>query len=178
MNLLNLVKPASFVRCLLQTFVVVQSLSSVWLFQPYELQYSRLPFIISWSLNKLMSIELVMPSNSDAILCHPLLLLPSIFPSIRVFPWVGSSFRWPKYWSFSFNISPSGGHHSFPWVLVHTGFCLFPKSISWRRQWKLTPVLLPGNSHGQRSLVGCIHGVTKSRTRLRDFIFTFHFHAL
>ena len=71
------------------------------------------------------------------------------------FPWVGSSFRWPKYWSFSFNISPSGDRHSFPWVLVHTGFCLCPKSISQRRQWKPTPVLLPGNSHGQRSLVGC-----------------------
>ena len=49
----------------------------------------------------------------------------------------------------------------------------------WRRQWPPTPVLLPGKSHGQRSLVGCIvHGVAKSRTRLSDFIFTFHFHAL
>ena len=61
----------------------------------------------SWSLLKLMSIESVMPSN-HLILCHPLLLLPSIFPSIRVFS-NESVFpiRWPKYWSFSFNISPS-----------------------------------------------------------------------
>ena len=61
----------------------------------------------SWSLLKLMSIESVMPSN-PLTLCHPLLLLPSIFPSIRVFSnesvlWI----RWPKYWSFSFSISLS-----------------------------------------------------------------------
>ena len=61
----------------------------------------------SWTLLKLMSIELMMPSN-HLILCHPLLLLPSIFPSIRVFS-NESAFhiRWPKYWSFSFSISPS-----------------------------------------------------------------------
>ena len=61
----------------------------------------------SWSLLKLMSIESVMPSN-HLIFCHPLLLPPSIFPSIRVFS-SESVFhiRWPKYWSFSFNISPS-----------------------------------------------------------------------
>ena len=47
-----------------------------------------------------------------------------------------------------------------------------------RRQWHPTPVLLPGKSHGQRSLVGCSPWVAKSRTRLSDFIFTFHFHAL
>ena len=61
----------------------------------------------SRSLLKLMSIELVMPSN-HLILCRPLLLLPSIFPSIRVF--FNESvlrIRWPKYWSFSFSISPS-----------------------------------------------------------------------
>ena len=64
----------------------------------------------SWSPPKLMSIELVMPSN-HLILCHPLLLLPSIFPSIRVFS-NESAFRirWPKYWSFSFNIRPSTEH--------------------------------------------------------------------
>ena len=48
----------------------------------------------------------------------------------------------------------------------------------WRRQWHPTPALLPGKSHGQRSLVGCSHGVAKSRTRLSDFTFNFHFHAL
>ena len=60
----------------------------------------------SWSLLKLMSIELVMPSN-HLILCCPLLLLPSIFPSIRVFSNESVlRIRWPKYWSFSFSISP------------------------------------------------------------------------
>ena len=50
-----------------------------------------------------------------------------------------------------------------------------PSTVGWRRQWHPTPVLLPGKSHGQRSLVGCIHGVANSRARLRDFTFTFHF---
>ena len=62
------------------------------------------------SLPKLMSIELVMPSN-HLILCHPLLLLPSIFFSIRVFSnELALHIRWPEYWSFSFNISPSSEH--------------------------------------------------------------------
>ena len=61
----------------------------------------------SWSLLKLMSIELVMPSN-HLILCHPLLLLPSVFPSIRVFSNESVlCMRWSKYWSFSFSTSPS-----------------------------------------------------------------------
>ena len=64
----------------------------------------------SRSLLKLMSIELVMPSN-HLILCRPLLLLPSIFPSIRVFTNESAlRVRWPKYWSFSFNISSSNEH--------------------------------------------------------------------
>ena len=64
----------------------------------------------SWSLLKLMSIESGMPSN-HLILCRPLLLLPSIFPSIRVFSNESAlHIRWPKYWSFSFNISPSNEH--------------------------------------------------------------------
>ena len=64
------------------------------------------PLLHHLSLLKLMSVELVMPSN-HLILCHPLLLLPSIFPSIRVFPnKLALCIRWPKYWSFSFSISP------------------------------------------------------------------------
>ena len=64
----------------------------------------------SRSLFKLMSIDSVMPSN-HLILCHPLLLLPSIFPSIRVFSNESVlRIRWPNYWSFSFNISPSNEH--------------------------------------------------------------------
>ena len=64
----------------------------------------------SWSLLKLMSIKSVMLSN-HLILCHPLLLLPSIFPSIRVFSNESAlCIRWSEYWSFSFNISPSNEH--------------------------------------------------------------------
>ena len=67
-------------------------------------------FTISWSLLNLMSVESVMPSN-HLILCCPLLLLPSIFPSIRVFSNESViCIKWPKYWSFSFNISPSNEH--------------------------------------------------------------------
>ena len=68
---------------------------------------ASMSFTISQSLLKFMSIESVMPS-SHLILCHPLLLLPSIFPSMRVFYNVsGLHIKWPKYWSFSFSISPS-----------------------------------------------------------------------
>ena len=74
----------------------------------------------SWSFLKLMSIELVMPS-SHLILCHPLLPLPSIFPSIKVFSNESAlHMRWPKYWSFSFSISPSNEH---------------PGLISYRMAW-------------------------------------------
>ena len=72
------------------------------------------------SLFKFMSIELVMPSN-HLILSHPLLLLPSIFPNIRVFPSESTlCMRWPKYWSFSYSISPSNEH---------------PGLISFRMDW-------------------------------------------
>ena len=87
----------------------VQSLSHVWLFvTPWTTAHqASLSITNSQSLLKLMFIESVMPSN-HLILCHPLLLLPSIFPSIRVFS-KESVLRisWPKYWSFSFSISPS-----------------------------------------------------------------------
>ena len=74
----------------------------------------------SLSITKFMSIESVMPSN-HLILCHPLLLLPSIFPSIRVFSHESAlRIRWPKYWTFSFNISPSNEH---------------PGLISFRMDW-------------------------------------------
>ena len=90
-------------------FSSVQSLSCVWLFVvPWiAARQASLSITNSWSLFKLMSIESVMPS-SHLILCHPLLLLPSIFPSSRVFSNESVlCIRWPKYWSFSFNISPS-----------------------------------------------------------------------
>ena len=74
----------------------------------------------TWNLLKLTSIELVMPSN-NLILCHPLLLLLSIFPSIKVFSSESAlHIRWSKYWSFSFNISPTKEH---------------PGLISFRMDW-------------------------------------------
>ena len=100
----------------------VQLLSHVRLFAtPWTTAHqASLSITNSWSLLKLISIESVMPSNHH-ILCRPLLLLPSIFPSIRVFSnesALGS--RWPKYWSFSFSISPSNEH---------------PGLISFRMDW-------------------------------------------
>ena len=86
----------------------VQSLSHVRLFAtPWAAaRQASLSFTNSQSLLKLMSIKLVMPSN-HLILCHPLLLLPSIFPSIKVFSYESVlCIRWPKYRSFSFSISP------------------------------------------------------------------------
>ena len=88
--------------------VVVQSLGWVQLFAtPWTAAHqASLSFAISCSLLKLTSIELTMSSN-HLILCHPLFLLPSIFPSIRVFSNKSAlCIRWPKYWSFSFSISP------------------------------------------------------------------------
>ena len=85
-----------------------QLLSRVWLFStPWTAAcQASLSFTISWSLLRLMSIESVMPTN-HLMFCHPLVFLPSIFPNIRVFSndlalWI----RWPKYWSFSYSISP------------------------------------------------------------------------
>jgi len=90
-------------------FSSVQSLNHVQLFAtPWTAAcQTSLSITNSWSLLKLMSIESVMPSN-HLILCRPLLLLPSIFPSIRIFSNESAlRMRWPKYWSFSFSISPS-----------------------------------------------------------------------
>ena len=100
----------------------VQSLSHVRLFViPWTAAHqASLSLTHSQSLLKLMSIESVMPSN-HLILCCPLLLPPSIFPSIRVFSNESVlHIRWPKYWSFSFNISPSNEH---------------PGLISFRMDW-------------------------------------------
>ena len=81
---------------------------------------ASLSFTISWSLLKLVSIESMMPSN-HLILCCPLLLLPPIFPNIRVFPNESVlRIRWPEYWSFNSNISPSNEH---------------PGLISFRMDW-------------------------------------------
>ena len=90
-------------------FRSVQSLSRVWLFAiPWiAARQASLSIANSWSSSKHVCIESVIPS-SHLILCHPLLLLPSIFPSIRVFSNESAlHIRWPKYWSFSFSIRPS-----------------------------------------------------------------------
>ena len=105
-----------------QNAVVVRSLSHVWLFLTPKTaaHQASLYFPISRNLLKLMYIESVMPSN-HFVFCCLLLLLLSIFPSIRVFSnESGLRIRWPKYWSFSFNISPSNGH---------------PELISFRMDW-------------------------------------------
>ena len=110
-------------------FTSVQSLSCVRLFATQWIAacQASLSIINSWSLHKLMSIESVMPS-SHLILCHPLLLLPPIPPSIRVFFLNESTLRirWTKYWSFSFNISPSNEH---------------PGLISFRMDWLDLPAV-------------------------------------
>ena len=93
-------------------FSSLQLLSRVWLFAtPWTAAcQASLSTTNSRSPPKLMSIESVMPSN-HLILCHPLLLLPSIFPNIRIFSnELTFHIRWPKYWSFSFSISPSNEH--------------------------------------------------------------------
>ena len=103
-------------------FSSVQLLSCVWLFaSPWTTAcQASLSITNSQSLPKLMSIELVMLSK-DFILCRPIILLPSIFPNIRVFSNESVLLiRWPKYWSFSFNISPSNEH---------------PGRISFRMDW-------------------------------------------
>ena len=103
-------------------FSSVQSLSRVQLFATLWIaaRQASLSITNSRSLLKLISIELVMPS-SHLILCRPLLLLPPIPPSIRVFPSESTlHMRWPKYWSFSFSVSPSSEH---------------PGLISFRMDW-------------------------------------------
>ena len=103
-------------------FSSVQSLSCVQIFATpgTAARQASLSITNSQSLLKLMSIESMMPSN-HLILCHPLLLLPSISPRIRVFSNESVlHIRWPKYWSFSFSISPSNEH---------------PGLISYRMDW-------------------------------------------
>ena len=163
---------------MLHSFVIVvqllslNSLLTLWT----AARQASLSFTISQNLLKLVSIELVMPSN------HLILLLPSMFPSIRVFS-NGSvlHIRWPKYWSF--RISPSNEclgliffrmdwldllavqgtlksllqpHSSKASILQYSAFFIVQLSHPYRRrQWHPTPVLLPGKSHGWSSLVGC-----------------------
>ena len=96
-------------------FWILLLFSRVWLFAtPWTTAHQAfLSFTISWGLLILLSIESVMPSN-HLLLCHPLCLLPSTFPSIRVFSNESAlRIRWPKYWRFSFSISPSNEYSGF-----------------------------------------------------------------
>ena len=132
---------------------------------------ASLSMTISRSLVKLKSVESVMPSNY-CILCCPLLLLPSILPSIRVFSSESVlHIRRLKYWSFNFSISPSNVYSRLislrmDWLDLlavqrtlksllqcnSSKASIIPYSAF---LWHPTPVLLPGKSHGWRSLVGC-----------------------
>ena len=104
----------------------VQLLSHVWLFAtPWTAaRQASLSITNYWSLHKLMCIESIMPSN-HLILCHPLPFPPSIFPSIRIFSNESVlHIRWPKYWSFSFRISPSNEYPGpissrMDWLYLH-----------------------------------------------------------
>ena len=129
-------------------FSSVPSLSHVRLFaSPWAAAHQAcLSFTVSQSLLKLLSIESVMPSN-HLILCHPLLLLPSLFTSIRFFPNESAlRIRWPKYWSFSFSVSPSNEH---------------PGLISFRIDWfdlltiQWTLKSLPQHHSSKASILWC-----------------------
>ena len=143
--------------------VVVQLLSCVWLFlTPWTVVYqASLSFTISHTLLKLVSIELVMPPNR-LLLCCPLLLLPSIFPSIKVFSNKSAlCTRWPKYWSFSFSISPFNEYSRlisfkidwFTLLEVQGLSRVFSSTFIWKHQLFGTQPSLgfPGGSDGKES---------------------------
>ena len=160
-----------------QPLVVDRSLSRVQLFvTPWTAaRQASLSITNSQSLLKLTSTELVMPSNY-LILCHPLLRLPSIFPSIRVFSNEAFCIRWPKYQSFSFSISPSSEylgliffridwfdllavqgtlksllqhHHSKTSILYHSAFCMVQLSHPYMTTGKTIALTKP--DPGQQS---------------------------
>ena len=113
--------------------VVVQLLNHVQFFAtPWTVAHqASLSFTISWSFLKLTSIESVMLSN-HLILCHPLLLLPSVFPSIRVFSnELALHIRWPKYWNFSFSISPFGEYSGLISFRIDCFDLLAVQRLSW-----------------------------------------------
>ena len=154
-------------------FSSVQSLSHVWLFAtPWTAAcQASLSITNSRSLPKLMTIELAMPSN-HLILCRPLLLLPSIFPNIRVFSNESVlRIRWPRYWSFSFSISPSNeysGPISFriDWfdLLAVQGIwnsntlAIWCKELThWKRLWCWERLKVEGEGMTEDEMVGWHH---------------------
>ena len=144
---------------MIHSVVVVQSLSCIWLW-PHRRQVLQ-SSTISQSLLKFMSIKSVMLLYY-LILCHPVLLLPSIFPSIRVFTdELALHIRWPKYWSFSFSISPSKEYSGLiffriDWfdLLAVQGsvrLCLGKMRLNW------SPVWQAGWSHVNFAEQNCIY---------------------
>ena len=130
-------------------FSSVQSLSHVWLFAtPWTAAHqASLSITNSWSLLKLRSIELVMPSN-HLILCCSLVLLPSIFHNIRVFCNESAlHISWPKYWSFSFNISPSDEHPGLIFLQSKGLSRVFSNATVQKHQFFSTQLSLWSNSH-------------------------------
>ena len=138
---------------------------------------------------KFMSIVSVVVSN-HLIFCCPLLLLSAIFPVIRVFPNESVlHIRWPRYWSFSFSITSVQLLNRVR--LFATSWTAAQVAEQYRTQVWLDPVLPVGEGNGTPLQCSClenpmgggawwaaVHGVARSRTRLSNFIFTFHFHAL
>ena len=138
-------------RYKVDSFTRLLSFSGVRLFvTPWTAaRQASLSFTISWSLLKLMSIELVMPSN-HLVLCHPLLLLPSIFPSIRVFSSESTlRIRWPKSWSFNFSINHSN---------EYSGLISF--KIDWLDLFAAQGTLKSLLQHHHDSMLSCIHHST------------------
>ena len=150
---------------ILALFSSVQLLSRVRLFATPWIAACQASLSITNSRNllKLMSIESVLPS-SHLILCRPLLLLPPIPRSIRVFSNESTlRMRWPKYWSFSFSSIQSLSYVQLfvtPWIAACQAFL-------WRRKWQPTPVFLPGESQGWGAWWAAIYGVAQSQTRLK-----------
>ena len=142
----------------LLSLFIVQLLSHVWLFAtPWIAARQASPsFSISWSLLKLVSIESVMPSNH--LLCRPLLFLPSIFLSIMVFSCESAlHIRWPKYWSFSFSISPSNecsllGLITWPRACVVLSHLVMSDSL-WSHGLEAARLLCPWNFPRQEWIV-------------------------
>ena len=162
--------------------VLVQSLSRVWLFAtPWTAAHqASLFFTVSWSLLKLMSIEFVIPSN-HLILCCPLLLdlvkqnscmmlynLSAFSATLKSSPWIQASESWvPWLWHISpIHLAPPQNAFNEPYRHCPRGsdgkefacnagdLHSIPGKIPWRRAWLPTPVVLSGEFHGQRSLVG------------------------
>ena len=132
-------------------FVVVQSLSHVQLFAtPWtDTRQASLSFTISWRLLKFMSVESVIQSI-HLILCRPLLFLPSVFPSIRVFSSESVlQIKWPKYWSFSFSISNSNEYSGLISFKIDRfePLTVFSRIAVRKHQFFGTPPSLWSNSH-------------------------------